>query len=169
MNPSPGVRTVAEAMSVKKCPHFNMLYSARLEYPMEQVQLLRCAGEEQINEVKNEVLLLREKIRKLGDVNPAAVEEYDAIVERYNLLSTQKADLEKAMRDLTDTVEKINKVSRDRFERDYILRALARQQGNMSRTAEMLGVERSNLYRKMKGYGIAPSRRSEVDEDEPAK
>jgi two-component system nitrogen regulation response regulator NtrX len=54
--------------------------------------------------------------------------------------------------------------ARDRFERDYILRALAAQQGNISRTAEMLGIERSNLYRKMRGFGIAPSRRSEDEE-----
>ena len=54
--------------------------------------------------------------------------------------------------------------ARDRFERDYILRALAIQQGNISRTAEMLGIERSNLYRKMRGFGIAPSRRSEDEE-----
>jgi two-component system nitrogen regulation response regulator NtrX len=54
--------------------------------------------------------------------------------------------------------------ARDRFERDYIVRALAAQQGNISRTAEMLGIERSNLYRKMRGFGIAPSRRSEDEE-----
>src|SRR5687767_9067569 len=54
--------------------------------------------------------------------------------------------------------------ARDRFERDYILRALAFQQGNISRTAEMLGIERSNLYRKMRAFGIAPSRRSEDEE-----
>ena len=35
----------------------------------------------------------------------------------------------------------------------------------MSRTAEVLGVERSNLYRKMRGFGIPPARRSEADED----
>ena len=45
--------------------------------------------------------------------------------------------------------------------RDYILRALAAQQGNISRTADVLGVERSNLYRKMRGFGIGPSRGSE--------
>jgi two-component system nitrogen regulation response regulator NtrX len=54
--------------------------------------------------------------------------------------------------------------ARDRFERDLILKTLAEQQGNMSRTAEVLGVERSNLYRKMRGFGIAPSRRLEADE-----
>jgi len=46
--------------------------------------------------------------------------------------------------------------ARDDFERQYILRALAAQQGNISRTAEVLGVERSNLYRKMRSFGIAP-------------
>ena len=48
--------------------------------------------------------------------------------------------------------------ARDDFERQYILRALAAQQGNISRTADVLGVERSNLYRKMRAFGIAPKR-----------
>jgi two-component system, NtrC family, nitrogen regulation response regulator NtrX len=56
--------------------------------------------------------------------------------------------------------------ARERFEREYILRALAAQNGNISRTAEALGVERSNLYRKMRAFGIAPARRTE--EEEPA-
>jgi len=56
--------------------------------------------------------------------------------------------------------------ARDAFERDYILKALASQHGNISRTADVLGVERSNLYRKMRGFGIAPVRR--VDEEEVA-
>jgi two-component system nitrogen regulation response regulator NtrX len=60
--------------------------------------------------------------------------------------------------------------AREQFERDLILRTLADQQGNMSRTADVLGVERSNLYRKMKAFGIAPARRSESpeNEEEPA-
>jgi two-component system nitrogen regulation response regulator NtrX len=56
--------------------------------------------------------------------------------------------------------------ARDRFERELILRTLSEQQGNMSRTAEVLGVERSNLYRKMRAFGVAPSRRAD-DEAEP--
>jgi two-component system nitrogen regulation response regulator NtrX len=55
--------------------------------------------------------------------------------------------------------------ARERFEREYILRALGRQQGNISRTADLLGVERSNLYRKMRAFGIAPSRRGEADSE----
>jgi two-component system nitrogen regulation response regulator NtrX len=54
--------------------------------------------------------------------------------------------------------------ARDEFEKQYILRALANQQGNMSRTAEVLGVERSNLYKKMRAFGIMPTRRGD-DED----
>jgi two-component system nitrogen regulation response regulator NtrX len=53
--------------------------------------------------------------------------------------------------------------ARDDFERQYILRALAAHHGNISRTAEALGVERSNLYRKMRSFGIAPKR---VEEEE---
>jgi two-component system nitrogen regulation response regulator NtrX len=53
--------------------------------------------------------------------------------------------------------------ARDRFERDYILRALAAQNGNISRTAEALGVERSNLYRKMRSFGIVPARKVEEE------
>ncbi|MBV9083152.1 MAG: sigma-54-dependent Fis family transcriptional regulator, partial [Acidobacteriaceae bacterium] len=41
-------------------------------------------------------------------------------------------------------------------ERDYILRKLEETGGNVSRASELLGLERSNLYRKMKSLGIAP-------------
>jgi two-component system nitrogen regulation response regulator NtrX len=45
--------------------------------------------------------------------------------------------------------------ARAAYERDYILRKLEENHGNVSRTAEVLGLERSNLYRKMKTLGIA--------------
>jgi two-component system nitrogen regulation response regulator NtrX len=44
--------------------------------------------------------------------------------------------------------------ARTAYERDYILRTLEEHQGNVSRTAEVLGLERSHLYRKMKSLGI---------------
>ncbi|MEO7271471.1 MAG: sigma-54 dependent transcriptional regulator [Vicinamibacterales bacterium] len=55
--------------------------------------------------------------------------------------------------------------ARELFERDYILRTLSAQQGNISRTADALGVERSNLYRKMRAFGIAPARRGEAEDE----
>jgi two-component system nitrogen regulation response regulator NtrX len=45
---------------------------------------------------------------------------------------------------------------REAAEREYILKKLEETQGNVTRTAELLGLERSNLYRKMKSLGIAP-------------
>ncbi|HKD06636.1 MAG TPA: sigma-54 dependent transcriptional regulator [Bryobacteraceae bacterium] len=45
---------------------------------------------------------------------------------------------------------------REAAERDYIQKKLEETNGNVSRTAEMLGLERSNLYRKMRSLGIAP-------------
>ena len=45
--------------------------------------------------------------------------------------------------------------ARAAYERDYILRKLEENRGNISRTAESLGLERSHLYRKMKSLGIA--------------
>lgn len=41
-------------------------------------------------------------------------------------------------------------------ERDYILRKLEETSGNVTRASELLGLDRSNFYRKMKALGIAP-------------
>jgi two-component system, NtrC family, nitrogen regulation response regulator NtrX len=45
---------------------------------------------------------------------------------------------------------------REAVEREYIQKKLEEANGNVTKTAEMLGLERSNLYRKMKTLGIAP-------------
>jgi two-component system nitrogen regulation response regulator NtrX len=45
---------------------------------------------------------------------------------------------------------------REAAERDYILRTLDEAEGNVTKTAEILGLERSHLYRKMKALGIGP-------------
>jgi two-component system nitrogen regulation response regulator NtrX len=45
---------------------------------------------------------------------------------------------------------------REAAERDYILKKLDEAKSNVTRAAELLGLERSHLYRKMKALGIAP-------------
>ncbi|MBA3914908.1 MAG: sigma-54-dependent Fis family transcriptional regulator, partial [Acidobacteriales bacterium] len=45
--------------------------------------------------------------------------------------------------------------ARAAYERDFILKKLDENHGNISRTAEVLGLERSHLYRKMKTLAIA--------------
>ena len=45
---------------------------------------------------------------------------------------------------------------REAAERDYIAKKLEEAKGHVTRAAELLGLERSHLYRKMKALGIAP-------------
>ena len=45
--------------------------------------------------------------------------------------------------------------AREAYERDFILKKLDECHGNVSRTAEALGLERSHLYRKMKALGVS--------------
>ena len=40
------------------------------------------------------------------------------------------------------------------FEKQYLVRKLRQYEGNVSRTAEAIGLERSNLHRKIKNYGL---------------
>jgi two-component system nitrogen regulation response regulator NtrX len=44
--------------------------------------------------------------------------------------------------------------AREAYEKQYILKKLRDNEGNVSKTAESLQIERSHLYRKMKAYGI---------------
>jgi two-component system nitrogen regulation response regulator NtrX len=44
--------------------------------------------------------------------------------------------------------------AREIFEREYLLAQIARFSGNISRTAEFIGMERSALHRKLKSLGI---------------
>lgn len=50
--------------------------------------------------------------------------------------------------------------ARDQFERQYFEQLMARTGGNMSRAAELSGVERTHLYRKLKQLGVNISRKN---------
>jgi len=55
--------------------------------------------------------------------------------------------------------------ARERFERDYILQRLVEHKGSVSRAAQALQIERSNLYRKIRQLGIPYSGRENGDPD----
>jgi len=63
---------------------------------------------------------IREQIRELGNVNPAAIDEYAALKERMVSLTTQKEDLEKAETDLhkliASLVTEMRRTFRESFE-----------------------------------------------------
>jgi len=47
--------------------------------------------------------------------------------------------------------------AREQFERDYLTLQITRFDGNISRTAEFIGMERSALHRKLKALGVNAS------------
>ena len=62
--------------------------------------------------------------------------------------------------------------AREAFEREYLLTQINRFGGNISRTANFVGMERSALHRKLKSLGVVTSAKSgvrvaHVDEEEP--
>jgi len=46
------------------------------------------------------------------------------------------------------------KEAKNRFEKAFIAKKLREFNGNISQTAEAIGVERSNLHKKIKAYGL---------------
>jgi chromosome segregation protein len=58
---------------------------------------------------------LRGLIERMGEINLHAIEEYNELDARYQFLTSQKADLEKALAQLEEAIARINKTSRERF------------------------------------------------------
>ena len=50
--------------------------------------------------------------------------------------------------------DKLAALTRELFERDYLIAQINRFGGNISRTAEFVGMERSALHRKLKTLGV---------------
>jgi len=100
---------------------------------------------------------------------PGNVRELRNLVERM-VIMTQSTRLE--LRHLPSVVLKNNGLVEDpseartlseariAFDRDYILKKLEENAGNISRTADALGIERSHLYRTMKSLKIGLERNS---------
>jgi two-component system, NtrC family, nitrogen regulation response regulator NtrX len=90
---------------------------------------------------------LRNVIERIVIMNPGA-----AKIERKHLppLVYRDSSRRKAKPEFSSLQQ-----ARSAYERDYILKKLEDSKGNMSRAAEILGMERSHLYRKMKALGIS--------------
>jgi len=66
-----------------------------------------------------EVERLRERIRRLGEVNVMAIEEFEETKKRHDYLLKEKADLEQSIQNLQEAIEHINKTSVDRFKKAF--------------------------------------------------
>ncbi|MCW5891830.1 MAG: chromosome segregation protein SMC [bacterium] len=62
---------------------------------------------------------LRARLVRLGDVNPGALAELEEVRERHGFLANQRADLENSLEDLRQTIGKLTRASRQRFEETF--------------------------------------------------
>jgi two-component system, NtrC family, nitrogen regulation response regulator NtrX len=94
---------------------------------------------------------------------PGNVRELRNMVERLVIMAPRDVigpeDLPPPLRPKADTAEDVQrdrtlKEAREAFERAFIVAELQAHEGNVTRTADTLGIERSHLYRKLKAYGI---------------
>ena len=101
---------------------------------------------------------------------PGNIRELRNLIERITILSIHedKKDTNKLLTDiLKENPESLNdlnlindnlsftlKEARDRFETNYLVHQLKKNKGNISKTADLIGMERSALHRKLKSLGI---------------
>lgn len=69
----------------------------------------------EIREAKNELVEVRRKLSALGNVNFAAIEEFDEVGERYKILSAQLKDLEKSKFDLEKLIQNLTEDIKTNF------------------------------------------------------
>ena len=99
---------------------------------------------------------------------PGNVRELRNLVERISILSQNEnqSNIGRLLHEIlnknsSQNLENINfsmsyplKQARENFEKNYLLNQLKRNKGNISKTAEFIGMERSALHRKLKSLGI---------------
>lgn len=79
---------------------------------MEEDQEEDTASEEQLKEM---VKSAREKLDRIGPINPMAMEAYEEIKERHTFITSQKKDLLDAKTSLMDTIEQIDTAAKEAF------------------------------------------------------
>lgn len=80
---------------------------ANLGYSLEDAQHIQLGGS--VHEWKQEQAHLMASIAALGQINPHAVEEYEETKGRYDFLTTQLTDLEKAKEQLQSVIAEMDK------------------------------------------------------------
>ncbi len=69
--------------------------------------------------IKRDVAELKDQIKRLGDVNVNAIEEYKEVSERYDFLKTQHDDLVEAEKTLMGIIEELDSAMRKQFKEKF--------------------------------------------------
>jgi chromosome segregation protein len=82
---------------------------------LEEQYQAQSADDSSTGAIEEELHGLRERISTIGDVNLAAINEYEQLKSRHDFLCKQREDLQKAIEDLYKVVKKINRITQQRF------------------------------------------------------
>ena len=111
------------------------------EETVAALQSMRWPGNiRQLRNVIERVLILAESH---GPILPSELEPQGATPDNSDTLSLGPSVTAMALRE-----------ARELFEREYLLAQINRFGGNISRTAQFVGMERSALHRKLKSLGV---------------
>ena len=86
--------------------------------PLAQSEPEELSAEEEL-ELSEKIEKLRERIRRLGEVNVMAIEEHDQLKKRYDHLVSEKADLDRSLTNLQEAIQHINKTSEERYRKAF--------------------------------------------------
>jgi len=112
------------------------------------LQSMRWPGNiRQLRNVIERVLILAESH---GPILPSELEPQGATPDNSDTLSLGPSVTAMALRE-----------ARELFEREYLVAQINRFGGNISRTAQFVGMERSALHRKLKSLGVVGGMRGE--------
>ncbi|HET8563450.1 MAG TPA: chromosome segregation protein SMC [Candidatus Binatia bacterium] len=77
------------------------------------------AGSPSKEELLAEIDELRNRLERMGEVNLAAIGEFEELTGRFQFMNQQKEDLEKSIADLQRTITKLNRICRLRFRESF--------------------------------------------------
>lgn len=89
------------------------------EITLSDAASLRDEEMTDLSSMKKEVSTLKEQIKKLGDVNVNAIEDYKNLMERYQFLKTQHDDLVEAEKTLLSIIEELDTAMRKQFHEKF--------------------------------------------------
>ena len=89
------------------------------EITLSAAAALRREAFNDLAEMKRGIASLKDEIRKLGDVNVNAIEDYKNLMERYGFLKTQHDDLVEAEQTLLGIIDELDNAMRRQFQEKF--------------------------------------------------